>query len=221
MAGDQRRTAHRTRRQAHAPTHKKIGLWLAHTAELDGSGSQVVSDAVYFDDATLAAQVGLSKASARKVMAPTGAPPTVIVARNDDAEARNTAAYQAIVDAANKHDLKAFGDGLADDYVGIDITMPADETKKAALADLAGYMKAFSDMALTPTSIWAAGDYVVATGAFTGKNTGPMPAMGLAKATGKTVNVRFVEVVKFANGKAKEDWTFYNGAAFAAQLGVK
>jgi hypothetical protein len=48
-----------------------------------------------------------------------------------------------------------------------------------------------------------------------------MPSMGLKKPTGRKVNVRFIEILKFAGGKLQEDWTFYNGAAFASQLGLK
>jgi predicted ester cyclase len=86
---------------------------------------------------------------------------------------------------------------------------------------MAGYAKAFPDMALSAHTVWAAGDYVAAAGSFTGTNKGPMPEMGLKKPTGKSVSVRFFEVVKFENGKAEEDWTFFNGAAFASQLGMK
>jgi len=32
---------------------------------------------------------------------------------------------------------------------------------------------------------------------------------------------RFCEIVKFEGGKATDDYLFYNGAAFMAQLGVK
>jgi predicted ester cyclase len=99
--------------------------------------------------------------------------------------------------------------------------MPADADKKTALAGMSGYMKAFPDMALSTPTLWAAGDYVVAAGSFTGTNKGAMPSMGLKKPTGKPISVRFFEIVKFENGKAKEDWTFFNSAAFASQLGMK
>jgi predicted ester cyclase len=202
-------------------THKKFGLYLVHTGELDPTGARIVSDAVYSDDATLMAQLGLSKAPARKALAPSGAAPTVVIARNDDTERKNMAAFQTMIDLVNKHDLKAFADGLADDYKLIDVTMPADLAKKPAVASLAQYIKAFPDMTLTADSTWAAGDYVAAAGTFTGTNKGTMPEMGITKPTGKAVKVRFFEIVKFENGKAKEDWQFFNGAAFGSQLGMK
>ena len=41
------------------------------------------------------------------------------------------------------------------------------------------------------------------------------------KKTGKKVTMHFCEIVKFADGKQVEDYLFFNGAAFAAQLGMK
>jgi len=202
-------------------THKKVGQYLAHTVELDGAGMLAAADAVYADDGTTMAQIGLSKAPSRPVMAAVGTPATVVIAKNDDTERVNIAAFQALVDQVNKHDLKTFGASLPDDYKAIDITEPKDDNKASSLEALNGFVSAFPDMALSADTVWAAGDYVVVSGHFRGTNKGAMPAMGLAKATNKPVDVKFLEIFKFAGGKVKEDWTFYNGAAFATQLGLK
>jgi predicted ester cyclase len=202
-------------------TKKKVGVYLAHLAETDQTGSHVVADAVYADDGTLMSQLGLLKMPARKVMAMSGAPPTVVIARNDETERANVAAFQAWMDAGNKHDWKAFDGFLADNYKLIDITQPADMNKKQSLALIQQFAKGFPDMKLATTRSWGAGDYVAVEGSFAGTNTGALPALGIAKATGKPVSARFFEVVKFQNGKAVEDWMFFNGAAFAAQLGLK
>ena len=68
-------------------------------------------------------------------------------------------------------------------------------------------------------SAWGAGDYVVATGTWSGTNTGDMPGTKMKK-TGKSVALQFVEVDRFAAGKTKNIWIFTNGAAAAAQLGM-
>jgi predicted ester cyclase len=202
-------------------TKKRFSEYIAHTVELDSTGSMAIADASYLDEGTMLAQLGVIKTPARKPVTPPGTPPTVVVARNDATETGNIAAFRATVDAINKRDTKTFAAMLADDYRAIDVTMAKDQNRKEALAGMAAYQKAFSDMALNVANVWAAGDYVVATGTFTGTNTGPMPTMGLMKKTDRKINVRFIEIVKFANGKAQEDWTFYNGAAFASQLGLK
>ena len=79
---------------------------------------------------------------------------------------------------------------------------------------------AFPDAKVATTSVWGAGDYVVVAGRFEGTNSGPFAAMGVKKATGKPVAVRFVEITKWQGGKVKEDWLFYDGMAFAGQLGL-
>jgi predicted ester cyclase len=110
-------------------THKKVGFYLAHTAELNETGAQVTSDSVYVDEATTPAQLGLVKAPSRPVLTPTGTPPTIVLAKNDETERKNVDAFKAMVDAFSKHDAKAFADVMADDYRGIDVTMPADMNK--------------------------------------------------------------------------------------------
>jgi predicted ester cyclase len=61
---------------------------------------------------------------------------------------------------------------------------------------------------------------VVVTGTFEGTNLGNLPSMGVKK-TGKKVSAHFFELFRLENSLCVEDWLFYNGAAFAAQLGLK
>ncbi|HJU44136.1 MAG TPA: ester cyclase, partial [Vicinamibacterales bacterium] len=201
-------------------TKKKVGLLLAHTVELDATGSRAIRDAVYLDEAAIMSQLGVSKGPARKPMTPTGSAPTVAVGRNTPTESSNIATYRAWIDTLNKHDVKAFEQTMADDFVLTEMGNPADMKKKEAIATLQGYLKAFPDLTANLTTVWAAGDYVVAEGAYSGTNTGDMPAMGLKK-TGKKINLRFIDIVRFENGKARENWTFANFASFATQLGMK
>jgi predicted ester cyclase len=160
------------------------------------------------------------KMPARPATLPTSTTTTVVLAKNDETEKRNTDAFRATAEAFGKGDSKAFAAMLADDYVLIDVTQPKDLNKKQALAGMAEYKKGFPDAVLTIATLWAAGDYVVAEGAFTGTNTGDLPSMKIKK-TGKKVNVKFFEIIQFENGKAKKDWTIFNGADFASQLGLK
>ena len=201
-------------------TKRPIGLLLAHTADLDPTGSHVVRDAAYLEEATMMAQLGISKAKARPAEKPSGASAVVVIARNDETERTNQAAARAMFEVLNKHDLAALGKTTADDYKFVEIAQPKDMDKKAALASTKEMLGAFPDVVITPSTMWAAGDYVVAAGTFAGTNTGNMPSMGIRK-TGKKVSLRFFEVLRYDKGQLKEDWLFYNGAAFAAQLTAK
>jgi hypothetical protein len=44
--------------------------------------------------------------------------------------------------------------------------------------------------------------------------------MGIKQATNKPIRSQFIEIVKFENGKFKEDWLIYDMMAFMGQLGM-
>jgi predicted ester cyclase len=201
-------------------TGKAIGFLMGHTIETDATGSVAVREAAYLEEGTMMAQLGLSPAPARKAEKATGAKATVVVAKNDETEKANLAATQAMFDALNKHDLKAIDSMTPADYKGIEVARPTDVGKKEAMAGMKEMFSAFPDVRITPTTTWAAGPYVVITGTLEGTNTGDMPSMGLKK-TGKKVTSRFLEIMRFDGGQVREDWLFYNSAAWAAQLGLK
>ena len=92
--------------------------------------------------------------------------------------------------------------------------------KAASQASLKELFTSFPDVKITPVTMWAAGDYVVVTGTFEGTNLGDIPSMGVKK-TGKKMSAHFFELFKLENSLTRHDWLFYNGAAIAAQLGLK
>jgi predicted ester cyclase len=202
-------------------TNKPFGFLMAHMVETDAAGREAVRDAAYVDEGTLMAQLGLSKAPARGVMTSTPAKPTVVVAKNDDAEAKNVATVVRLFDSFNRHDLPAADALMADSYVLHEIARPQDLDKKANDASTLELIQGFPDVKVTATDTWGAGDYVVATGTLSGTNKGAIPSMGVKKATGKPVQLKFLEIFRLENGKIVEDWLFYNGASFAAQLGLR
>jgi len=202
------------------PTGKAIGVLFGHVIDTDATGARAVRDAGYFDQGTLMAQLGLNPAPARAPEKPTGAAAQVVIARNDATEKANLDVGRASIDAFNKHDLKAIEAATPDNYKLIEIAQPKDLDKKGALASLKELFGGFPDATLTSQTMWAAGDYVVIEGTLTGTNTGDLKSMGLKK-TGKKVTLRYLDIVRFENGKGVEEWLFYNGAAFAGQLGLK
>jgi predicted ester cyclase len=200
-------------------TNKPFGFLMAHMAEFDADGQAAVRDASYVDEGTLMSQLGLSKAKARPVATPSGASPIIAIAKNDEAEAKNVAAAQSEFDAFNKHDVKAVDALLTDTYTLHEVARPADLDRKANMATTLELLKGMPDAKITPTTVFGAGDYVVAMGSLSGTNTGGFPSMGVKK-NGKAVSLKFLEIFRMENGKIAEDWLFYNGASFAAQLGA-
>jgi predicted ester cyclase len=202
------------------PTNKPVGFLQAHWIQMDATGNKVVKEAFYSDGGTMMAQLGVNPAPARPVMTSVVASPTVAIAAGSPAEQRNVDAFKAQIAAFNVHDAKGSTGDVAPDAVFRDITAPKDQSAKENIAGTLEMFKAFPDAKLAPSSIWGAGDYVVVVGRFQGTNTGPFPSMGIKKATGRTAGVGYLEVIRFENGKVKEDWLFYNGMAFASQLGL-
>ena len=202
------------------PTSKPVGFLQAHWVQTDAIGNKVVKEAFYSDSGTMMAQLGVNPAPARPVMTSAVTSPTVAIAAGSPAEQRNVDAFKAQIAAFNAHDAKGANADNAPDAVFHDVSAPKDQTAKESTAGTAEMFKAFPDARLVPASVWGAGDFVVAVGRFEGTNTGPFPMMGIKKGTGKAAGVSYLEIARFENGKIKEDWLFYNGMAFATQLGL-
>ena len=201
------------------PTGKKIGLYSAHIIELNDAGKaqkEIMAD----DGGTMAGQLGLMNMPHRKAVETGWAEKPVVIASGSDGEKANVAAFTKEVEGFNKHDAAGAMGTAADDIVFSELSAPADRVgKKEALKGIEEMFKGFPDAKLDIKSVWGAGDYVVATGTWTGTNTGDIPSMKLKK-TGKAVTQQFVEIDKFAAGKTKNIWLFSNGASAAAQLGL-
>jgi predicted ester cyclase len=203
-----------------AATNKKVGYLLAHSVETTDDGRAVLRDRFYFDAGTLVGQLGLNPAPHRKLVEVGWADKPVVLATNSEVEKTNLALAPKGVEAFNKHDVNAVLGFFADDIVMSQLSAPADTTGKVSVKkNYTELFKGFSDVKLEVGRTWAAGDYVVSEGTFSGTNGGDMPSWKIKK-TGKKVSSRYLELVKVQGGKAKNVWIFDNGMAFAAQLGL-
>ena len=82
---------------------------------------------------------------------------------------------------------------------------------------VAVFRTAFPDIQISVDDMIAEGDKVVARITMRGTHQGEF--MGIP-ATGKTIAVQGIDIVRFANGKAVEHWGVTDSAAMMAQLGV-
>jgi predicted ester cyclase len=201
-------------------TGKPIGLWQGHVVRLDETGGKVLKEEFYLDSGTMAAQLGLNPAPARPVTTSTAAAPTVVIAAGTPAELSNVESIRAQMAAYNSRDVKGVDAHNAPDLVYHDMAMAADQTAKESIAGMQELFKAFPDIKLVPESVWGAGNYVVVTGRQEGTNTGPMPSLGLKKATNKLVSARYLDITRWEKGKIMEEWLFYDGMVMARQLGM-
>ena len=187
---------------------------------LTPDGRSVAKERFMYDGGTFMSQLGLSPMPARKPLEQGWADKPSLISSGSDAEKANLATLSAYTAAFNKHDAAAVAALMTDDVVFSDLAAPADRVgKKEASKSNDEMLKGFPDAKIDQTAAWAAGDYVISTGKFSGTNTGDMPSMKLKK-TGKPVSVEYYMVTKLAGGKVKNDWLFSNGMAFAGQLGL-
>jgi predicted ester cyclase len=201
-------------------TNKKVGLLLGQVIELGADGRSIAKERFYSDTGALLGQLGLNPTPHRKLIEKGAVEKPVVVATNSEIEKANLALYPKLTEAFNKHDVNALTAFMTDDVTLTEGSAPADKVGKAAVKkSYQELFKGFSDVKLEATKVWAAGDYVVAEGVFSGTNDGNVPSWKLKK-TGKKVSSRFLEVNKLAGGKVKNIWILDNGMALALQLGL-
>jgi len=202
-------------------TNKKIGLFTFHMIQLAADKPVIKKEWYVYDQSSFMGQLGLHKAPHRPATTEGAAQPTVVLGNPEGAtEKANLEAHRKSHELFEKRDIKGHLDIWADNAKIIDTAMPGDFTKKKAEGFLKGLFAGFPDAKSEPIDTWAAGDYVLVMQKNSGTNTGPMPAMGLKKPTGKAMSFTGVYVTRFENGKAVEGWDFYNGMAIALQLGL-
>lgn len=171
------------------------------------------------DMATMLAQIGASQQPKRAVIEAPTAAPTIVYATGDAAEAAAAERYRKEAEALGKQDLAGALANLADDVRWVDWSMPADlQGKPAVEASMKAIASAFPDASMTPQTVVAAADYVVACNRFKGTNSGMLP--GTQISTGKPVDLGLCEIQRYADGKVVDNQVFLNELGMAAQLGL-
>ena len=198
--------------------NQKVGFLLAQSVTFDDQG-HIKRELQYFDAATLIGQLSPMKDHpVRPVQSKLALPSEIVIAKDDATEKANVEVVTKLVDAYNKHDSKAIAALLADDSTWSELQNPKDWTKAESLADAASGWKAFSDLKMTPSTIWGAGPYVVTATTFDGTNDGLLP--GLQAPTKKKVSLPYLVIQKLDAGKIKSTWVYAQGFAALAQLGL-
>ena len=82
---------------------------------------------------------------------------------------------------------------------------------------LGGMLAAFPDAHFTIDDMIAEGDRVVTKKTFTGTHSA---ALGDLPATGRSVNLQFVDIMRVREGRIIEHWLSMNQLSFMQQLGV-
>lgn len=200
-------------------THKPIAILMAHLID-GGPDAKATHERFLMDSGSMMGQLGLLPPGVpfRGAVEPWAEKP-VVIAKGDENETKNVAAYKAGLETFNKHDLKGVEAGFADNAVWSEQTMPKDQTKAEMVKGLEEFWKGFSDMKLDAPEVWGAGDYTVAVGTVSATNDGTFAPMKLEK-TGKKFSGPFVEVDHWTGGKVDKAWLLMDSTSMATQLGL-
>ena len=121
-------------------------------------------------------------------------------------------------DLVNAHDIGAFGENLADNFVEHEVTPGLEPTKKGVIAFFQMQLAAFPDAHLAVEDIFASGSKVVARVRYTGTNKGDFMGM---PASGKRTDVQLIDMFLFdSNGRVCEHWGLLDALAMMQQLGA-
>jgi steroid delta-isomerase-like uncharacterized protein len=131
-------------------------------------------------------------------------------------EANKNAVRRGFEQGMNKRSFEVWDEVLAPNYVNHD--MPAPSPGPAGMKQvLAMFTDAFPDMQITLHDVFGEGDKVATRGSWKGTHKGAF--MGIP-ATGKSVEVKFIDMWRFENAKAVENWVSMDMLGLMQQLGV-
>ncbi len=134
-------------------------------------------------------------------------------------EEKNTAAMKRFFDEVmHKGDMKVIDELVADSFVEHYVPNPNVPPNKAGLTQtMTMFRTAFPDLQMTIEDIVAKGDKVWAYTTMRGTNKGEFMGM---PATGKKIEVKGVDIVRFVSGKAVEHWGVSDDLTMMTQLGI-
>ena len=130
-------------------------------------------------------------------------------------------AFDAWIDAFNAHDEEAMRAITADDCVfegpgGVRV-----EGRDATVGYAMNWLNAFSDAKIQVEHVVVDGDWVAMTGVFKGTHDGTLSSPdGDVPATGRTLEGRHSQFVRFADGKSAEEYLYYDQLDVITQLGL-
>lgn len=176
-------------------------------------------DSTYYDAAAIARQTGAMPGKTRAVPALPAGDTAIVVAAGTPEESRRADAARAMYAAFSGKDEKAFLATLDADVAQKVYSQPEDRKgQKAAAEGWRAMQKAFPDLRVTPTNVWASGDHVVAEVTMTGTHQG---ALGPIQPTKKVVTLHSLDVLTFGkDGKISSIETYDGSMELLGQLGV-
>jgi steroid delta-isomerase-like uncharacterized protein len=130
----------------------------------------------------------------------------------------HTATLRRLYELINAHDIDAFGEFLADDFVEHEQLPAGGPTREGVKEFFRMEIAAFPDLAMTVEDVVDGGDKLVARVRFTGTHRGELMGM---PATGRAVDVQVIDIMRFGDdGLVHEHWGVFDAMGMMQQLGA-
>jgi steroid delta-isomerase-like uncharacterized protein len=129
----------------------------------------------------------------------------------------NRALHRRIFEeGVNRHDLGLVDEVIHPNYVNYDMPAPA-PGREGFKQVMAMFFTAFPDMHVNIEDVISEGDKVVSRGTFTGTHKADFQGI---PPTGKRITVKYIDIWRFENGQAVENWVQLDNLGMLQQLGA-
>ncbi len=130
----------------------------------------------------------------------------------------HTATLRRAYDLLSAHDIDAFGELLADDFVEHEDLPGGAPNREGVKGFFRMQLAAFPDFAMVVDDIVDGGDKLVVRGRFTGTHEGEFMGM---PATGRAVDVPLIDIMRVEDdGLIHEHWGVFDAMGMMRQLGA-
>jgi predicted ester cyclase len=132
-----------------------------------------------------------------------------------DSERNKAVIRRFVEEVQNNRDWSVYDELNDPDFVNLSPGAPAD--REGGKAYLSGFLGAFPDARITIEDMIAEGDQVVTKKTFAGTHTADL---GDIPATGRRVEVQYVDIMRVRNGRIVEHWHALDQLSLLQQLGL-
>lgn len=197
---------------------KKTSFLSFQVMEIGPDGT-IVRETAYADNLNFMGHLGYWNGAYRPVDDSPAPEPQVV---DQPASVDAGALTERYLGAFNQHQPEALAALYTDDAVLHRADAVRDHVKTAEIQKAYQQLfAAYSDLKMEQAWSFAAGNYVVVGYTLGGTNDGALPRMGAKKATGKGFTTPGADLHRLnAEGKIEQTWSFVDGMAIAAQLGL-
>jgi steroid delta-isomerase-like uncharacterized protein len=116
----------------------------------------------------------------------------------------------------NQHNMSMVDELISPDYVNYDMPAPA-PGREGFKQVMGAFFSAFPDMKVTIEGVVAEGDTVASRGVVHGTHRGEFQGI---PPTGKQLTVKYMDMWRFVDGKAVENWVQMDMLGLLQQLGA-